>query len=77
MLYRIAGSPDVTDTSYDHTLTDVTTPWITDAVRWITHDPDGTGPVEPIATGFDDNTFRPSDPITRAQVARMLYRFYA
>jgi hypothetical protein len=74
MLYRIAGSPDVTDAGYDHPFTDVA-PWADDAVRWITHDPDGTGPLEPIAAGYTDNTFRPNDPITRAQVARMLYRF--
>ena len=72
MLHRLAGSPD-TSTLPDHTLTDIPA-WIDDAVTWITHDPDGPGPIQPIAAGYPDHTYRPDNPITRAQVTRMLHR---
>ncbi len=45
-------------------------PWVDDAVAWITssvNDP-------PMMTGITPTTFKPDDPITRAQVARLLYR---
>jgi hypothetical protein len=56
-----------------HGLSDVP-PWVEDAVTWAAHDPDGDGPLEPVIAGFRDGTFRPDDPITRAQVVRLLYR---
>jgi hypothetical protein len=48
--------------------------WIDEAVRWITADPDGAGPVEAIMTGYPDGTFRPDLHITRAQWTRALHR---
>ena len=71
MLYRYSG---VDASGYpDHGLTDVPG-WVDEAVRWALHDPDGNGPLEQIATGYSDNTFRPNRDITRAQVMRMIYR---
>ena len=64
MLYRIAGSPDVTGTP-GHGFTDVPA-WVDDAVRWIAD--------KGYASGYPDNTYKPDNPITRAQVTRMLYR---
>jgi hypothetical protein len=74
MLYRAAGSPSVT--GLPQPFTDVP-PWVDDAVRWIVDDPDDGGTLEPIATGYPDDTFRPTVDITRAAVARMLQRFDA
>ena len=51
----------------DHDFSDVPA-WVEDAVRWITHGDD------PLMEGFADGTFRAADPITRAQVVRLLYR---
>jgi hypothetical protein len=65
LLYREAGSPDVS--SYPpHPFTDVPA-WVEDAVRWAS--------AEQIVTGITPTTFVPGDPITRAQVVRMKYRF--
>ena len=67
LLWRLADSP--TDNP-DSAFTDIP-PWLDpDAVDWITT----TGDPEPIATGWPDNTYRPSQPLTRAQIARMLHR---
>ena len=66
--YRYAGSPDVSGLP-GHSFTDVPA-WIEDAVRWIT----GTG-APPIATGTSATTYDPASDLTRAQLARMLYRF--
>jgi hypothetical protein len=73
LLYRVAGEPDVSDPAYDHPFTDVDA-WVDDAVRWITHDPDGDGPTQPVATGYPDNLFRPDTGTTRAQTTRMVCR---
>jgi hypothetical protein len=67
MLYRVAGSPDVSALP-PHGLSDVP-PWVETAVRWAV----GAEP-DPIMTGFGDNTFRPTTAISRAQVVRSLYR---
>jgi hypothetical protein len=64
MLHRIAGSPD-TGALPPHGLSDVPD-WVDGAVRWLVD--------ERIATGFIDGTFRPTEPVTRAQIARMLHR---
>ena len=57
----------------DHPYTD-TAPWVDDAIRRITHDPDQDGPVQPIATGYTGNLFEPNGRITRAQATRMVCR---
>lgn len=72
MLWRAAGAPEGFTQPFD----DVP-PWLDLAVRWIADDPDDGGPLEPIATGYADDTFRDRNPITRAAVARMLQRFDA
>jgi subtilisin family serine protease len=72
MLWRAAGSPVVGDAPF----TDVPL-WLTQAVDWISDDPDDGGPLEPVATGYDDNTFRDRVAITRAEVSRMLQRYEA
>jgi hypothetical protein len=56
-----------------HAFTDVPT-WVADAVAWAAADPDGGGPLEPLVTGLTPASFGPNADITRAQVARMLYR---
>jgi hypothetical protein len=53
----------------EHAFSDVPV-WVADAVRWITYPTYGT----PLMEGFSDGTFRVADPITRAQVVRLLYR---
>ena len=63
-LYRIAGEPDVSALPALE-LVDVPL-WLQPAVRWAV----GNG----YAVGFDDDTYRPYGAITRAQLARMMYR---
>jgi hypothetical protein len=61
-LWRRAGSPAV----------DAAAPWVdvpawaAEAIGWLAQ--------QGIATGYPGNRFRPNDPITRAQLVRMLYR---
>lgn len=64
MLYRYAGEPTV---NYTMNYTDTEDSWYTEAVRWAS----SIGVVK----GFDDNTFRPDEPITREQAAAMLQRY--
>ena len=71
LLYRYVGSP--TGGASSHNFSDVP-PWVEDAVTWAAHDPDGSGPLESVIAGFPDNTFRPNNHITRAQLTRSLYR---
>jgi hypothetical protein len=70
MLYRIEGAPDVS--GYPPLAFADVPGWAADAVRWLTN-PDN----DPrYATGYRDGTFRPDEPITRAELTRMLYRIY-
>ncbi|MBE6914239.1 MAG: hypothetical protein E7472_04830 [Ruminococcaceae bacterium] len=65
MLWRLAGEP-----AADGALTFTDVPageWYTEAVRWTF----GAGVVD----GYEDNTFRPSDSVTREQLAAILYRY--
>lgn len=64
MLYRYAGEPTV---NYAMNYTDTEDGWYTEAVRWAS----SIGVVK----GFDDNTFRPDEPITREQAVAMLQRY--
>jgi amidase len=73
-LWRFAGAP--ASACGPHGLTDVPA-WVDPAVSWATCDPDGVGPLEPVATGFADLTFRPDLPISRAEATRMLHRLAA
>jgi hypothetical protein len=68
MLHRYAGTPPVTGID-PHPFTDVPA-WVQDAVTWAA---DADLPL-PLFTGITPTTFEPNDPITRAQVARSVYR---
>jgi hypothetical protein len=66
MVHRSVGAPEA---GPGPRFVDVP-PWAATAVAWIT----GPAPGGPIATGYGDGTFRPDQPITRAQMTSMLYR---
>ena len=68
-VFRVEGQPG----GSPHPFSDVPG-WLTDAVNWAAHDPDGGGPAVPVMTGYPDNTFRDTLNITRAQTARLVYR---
>jgi hypothetical protein len=63
LVYRIAGSPPPGTGCGG--LTDVPA-WAHDAICWLVN--------QGHATGYDDNTFRPDNPISRGEVTRMLFR---
>ena len=68
ILYRLAGSPDISNENLGYPYADVDADsWYGAAVYWARL----TG----IAGGYGDGTFGPDDPITREQLALMLYRF--
>ena len=65
VLYRIAGEPD---TEKEKTFKDVTEDsWYKKSVEWATENN--------LVAGYEDNTFRGEENITREQLAVMLYRF--
>ncbi len=65
MLWRLEGCPEVDS---DMQFTDVAADeYYTEAVRWAA----STG----ITEGFEDDTFKPLNPLTREQMATMLYRY--
>ena len=65
ILYRLAGEPDV---SGDLPFTDVAAgQWYTDAVLWAAQND--------IVNGVGENTFAPSNDLTREQLVTMLYRY--
>ena len=65
MLWRLEDSPVV---NYGMRFEDVEADaWYTEAIRWA----NSTG----IITGYGDTAFGPSDPVTREQLASMLYRY--
>ena len=65
ILYRAAGSPAA---SGGTAFSDVAeTAYYADAVRWAS--------ANGVVTGYADGTFRPSDPITRQQLAAILWRY--
>ena len=67
VLWRMAGKPTVEQTM---SFTDVSEDdWFAPAVRWAN--------AEGIVKGYDDMFFGPDDPITREQLAVILYRFAA
>lgn len=65
VLYRLAGSPSVTGQKCP--LTDVDSSWCRDAIIW--------GYNAGIVMGYDDNTFRPDESVTREQLAAFVYRY--
>ena len=65
ILYRVEGSPSVEGMS--NPFTDVPKSWFTDAVIWAA----GNG----IVSGVGQGRFAPDTPITREQIAAILYRY--
>ena len=64
ILYRAAGSPAASGgTAYSDV---AETAYYASAVRWAS--------ASGVVTGYDDGTFRPNDPITRQQMAAILWR---
>lgn len=65
LLYKIEGAPRVTSSA---AFTDVPAgQYYTDAVAWAA--------ANNIVAGYNDNTFRPGDKITREQMATILYNY--
>ena len=64
VLYNIAGEPAVTG---ETPFTDLTANWYQNAVLWAYQ----TG----VTSGMSETTFAPDDPVTREQVAVLLYKF--
>ena len=68
VLYRMAGSPDVSDADRAACpFTDLTADWYRDAVVWAYK----TG----VVNGVSETVFSPNDPVTREQMVAMLYRY--
>lgn len=64
ILYNLEGQPTVTGES---TFTDVSGHWAIDAITWAQK----TG----VVTGYENNTFRPNQAVTREELAQMLYNY--
>lgn len=65
ILYRLEGSPE---TRYNGYFSDVANyQWYTSAVEWAAK--------EEIVTGYSNGKFGPEDPVTREQLAAILYRY--
>ena len=64
ILYNFVGNPEV---SGETPFTDLTANWYKDAVLWAYQ----TG----VTAGTSETTFAPNDPVTREQVAVLLYEF--
>ena len=65
ILYRLAGSPEV---AYSGRFTDVAAgSWYADACEWAAENG--------VFAGYTDSTFRPGTPITREQLALVLYKY--
>ena len=72
-MHRVAGSVPTAGLA-GHGFSDVPA-WVDAEVRWVATEREGqilAG--SSIMTGFDDDTFRPLEPVTRAQAARALHR---
>ena len=65
VLYRLAGSPSVAGVTCP--FTDADTSWCKDAIVW--------GYNAGVVMGYDDNTFRPDECVTREQLAAFVYRY--
>ena len=67
MLYNMGGRPEVSDTSLGFADAERVQPVYAAAVKW--------GVRAGIVKGYDDNTFRPDENISRAQMAAFAHRF--
>lgn len=64
ILYSLAGKPQVDAASFSDVDSDA---WYARAVAWAAS--------KNIVAGYDNGTFGPNDPVTREQMASILYRF--
>ena len=64
ILYNLEGQPTVTGES---TFTDASGHWAIDAITWAQE----TG----VVNGYENNTFRPNQAVTREELAQMLYNY--
>ena len=67
MLYRAAGSPEVKNTTLEFNDADTIAKDFVTAVAW--------GVENKVISGYGDNTFRPDQNISRAQMATFMYRY--
>ncbi len=65
MLYRVAGSPAVSGNA--HPFTDAKVSWYQTALTWAYQ--------EGVVSGTSPTTFSPDSPVTREELATMLYQF--
>lgn len=65
VLYRLAGTPSVAGMTCP--FTDADTSWCKDAIVW--------GYNAGVVMGYDDNTFRTDECVTREQLAAFVYRY--
>ena len=65
VLYRVAGSPDVT--GYTNPFNDLTESWYRNAVVWAYH--------MGVTDGVKADRFAPDQPVSREQLVSMLYRY--
>lgn len=66
VLFRVGAGAAVTGALYNPYKDVPDDAWYTDHVTWLT--------TNGIADGFEDGTFRPAAPVTREQLAAMLYK---
>lgn len=64
VLYRLEGGPEAEDAGFSDISADA---WYADAVNWAA----SVG----VVNGYEDDTFRPNAPITREQMAAILYNY--
>ena len=67
ILYRLDGEKNLPDSSEVLPFPDVSNSWHSDAVHWATH--------EGIINGYNNGKFSPNDPVTREQIAVILWRY--
>ena len=67
ILYAAEGKPEVTKSAGMKDVKEGA--WYCDAVNWCV--------ASKLAAGYTDGTFRPNDPVTRQQLAAMLYQYAA
>lgn len=68
ILYNLEGQPDISEENLGYPYSDVDAEvWYGDAVYWAR--------LNGVATGYEDNTFRPDKAVTREELAQMLYNY--
>ena len=68
ILYNLEGQPDISQENQGYPYADVNgQAWYGDAVYWAR--------LNGVATGYENNTFRPNQAVTREELAQMLYNY--